>query len=39
LAIADTENLIDGWEVNVNFKLFVFDQKNNNYLTIQGMYI
>ncbi|KAK2405822.1 TRAF family protein [Trifolium repens] len=35
LAIADTKNLIDGWEVNVNFKLFVFDQKNNNYLTIQ----
>ncbi|KAK2352492.1 TRAF family protein [Trifolium repens] len=39
MAIADTENLIDGWEVNVNFKLFVFDQKNNNYLTIQGYLI
>lgn len=36
LAIADTDDLPEGWEVNVNFKLFVFDQKNNNYLTIQA---
>ncbi|RZC20227.1 MATH domain and coiled-coil domain-containing protein At3g58370-like isoform X2 [Glycine soja] len=35
LAIADTEKLSSGWEVDVNFKLFVFNQKNNNYLTIQ----
>ncbi|XP_045789204.1 BTB/POZ and MATH domain-containing protein 1-like [Trifolium pratense] len=35
LAIVNTENLSRGWEVNVNFKLFVLDQYNNNYLTIQ----
>jgi hypothetical protein len=39
LAIVDTENFISGWEVNVNFKFFVFDAINNNYLTIQGIYI
>ncbi|XP_027337161.1 uncharacterized protein LOC113850831 [Abrus precatorius] len=37
LAIADTEKLSHGWEVNVNFKLFVFDQKNNKYLAIQDI--
>ncbi|KAL2319946.1 hypothetical protein Fmac_028915 [Flemingia macrophylla] len=35
LAIADTEKFSHGWEVNVNLKLFVFDKKNNNYLTVQ----
>nr|KYP72067.1 Ubiquitin carboxyl-terminal hydrolase 12 [Cajanus cajan] len=35
LAIADTQKFSNGWEVNVNFKLFVFDKKNDNYLTIQ----
>ncbi|KAK2358814.1 TRAF family protein [Trifolium repens] len=35
LAIVNTEKLSRGWEVNVNFKLFVLDQYNNNYLTIQ----
>ncbi|KAJ1439471.1 TRAF-like [Sesbania bispinosa] len=35
LAIADTDKLSNGWEVDVHFKLFVFDKKNNNYLTIQ----
>ncbi|KAE9447085.1 hypothetical protein C3L33_21023, partial [Rhododendron williamsianum] len=35
LAIADTETLPPGWEVNVSFKLFVFDQVRDKYLTIQ----
>ncbi|WJX25497.1 hypothetical protein P8452_14531 [Trifolium repens] len=35
LAIVNTERLSCGWEVNVNFKMFVLDQYNNNYLTIQ----
>ncbi|AET01188.2 BTB/POZ and MATH domain protein [Medicago truncatula] len=35
LAIADTEKLSRGWEVYVNFKLFVLDYNCNNYLTIQ----
>ncbi|XP_058212115.1 MATH domain and coiled-coil domain-containing protein At3g58210-like [Rhododendron vialii] len=35
LVIADTETLPPGWEVNVNFKLFVFDQIRDKYLTIQ----
>ncbi|XP_041000640.1 uncharacterized protein LOC121246530 [Juglans microcarpa x Juglans regia] len=35
LAIANQNNLLPGWEVNVNFKLFVFDQICNNYLCVQ----
>ncbi|XP_045789205.1 uncharacterized protein LOC123884202 [Trifolium pratense] len=35
LAIVDPENFTGGWEINVNFKLFVFDAINNNYLTMQ----
>ncbi|XP_058191576.1 uncharacterized protein LOC131308639 [Rhododendron vialii] len=35
LAIADTETLPPGWEVNVNFKLFAFDQIRNKYLAVQ----
>ncbi|KAI4354742.1 hypothetical protein L6164_003586 [Bauhinia variegata] len=35
LAIADTEKHSNGWKVDVTFKLFVFEQKKNNYLTIQ----
>ncbi|KAI8532623.1 hypothetical protein RHMOL_Rhmol11G0227700 [Rhododendron molle] len=35
LAIADTETLPPGWEVNAGFKLFVFDQVRDKYLTIQ----
>ncbi|XP_058189027.1 protein RESTRICTED TEV MOVEMENT 3-like isoform X1 [Rhododendron vialii] len=35
LAIADRDNLPLGWEVNVNFKLFVFDQIQDKYITVQ----
>ncbi|KAG5526279.1 hypothetical protein RHGRI_032530 [Rhododendron griersonianum] len=35
LRIADTEALPPGWEVNVSFKLFVFDHIQDKYLTIQ----
>ncbi|CBI22432.3 unnamed protein product, partial [Vitis vinifera] len=35
LAIADTKMLPLGWEVNVNFKLFVFNHKHDQYLTVQ----
>jgi hypothetical protein len=39
LQIAETKNYSNGWKVNVNFKLFVYDQIHKNYLTIQGIYI
>ncbi|KAE8721254.1 dnaJ protein-like protein 2-like [Hibiscus syriacus] len=35
LAIEETKSLPQRWEVNAEFKLFVFDQKENNYLTVQ----
>ncbi|KAI7990218.1 Ubiquitin carboxyl-terminal hydrolase 12 [Camellia lanceoleosa] len=35
LVIKDTDNLPHGWEVNVQFKLFVFDHIRDKYLTIQ----
>ncbi|CAL5329410.1 unnamed protein product [Camellia sinensis] len=35
LAIAETKTLPPGWEINVNFKLFVFDHIRDKYLTIQ----
>ncbi|XP_039005555.1 uncharacterized protein LOC120132950 [Hibiscus syriacus] len=36
LAIEETKSLPQRWEVNADeFKLFVFDQKENNYLTVQ----
>jgi hypothetical protein len=31
--------VVGTWKVNVNFKLFVYDQIHKNYLTIQGIYI
>ncbi|KAH7522735.1 hypothetical protein FEM48_Zijuj07G0170000 [Ziziphus jujuba var. spinosa] len=37
LVIAETETYPFGWEVNVNFKLFVYDQIRDKYLTIQGV--
>ena len=37
LAIVETENLPLGWEIYVNFKLFVFDQIQDKYLTIHGL--
>lgn len=36
LAIQETEGLPDGWEVNVDLKLFIFDHLENKYLTVQG---
>ncbi|XP_059654592.1 uncharacterized protein LOC132301352 [Cornus florida] len=36
LVIVDTENLPCGWEINVNFKLFVFDNIQHKCLTIEG---
>ena len=38
LAIAETEKLPLGWEVNASFKFFLFDQIRDMYLTIQGLY-
>ncbi|XVE76887.1 hypothetical protein DITRI_Ditri13aG0016400 [Diplodiscus trichospermus] len=35
LQIAETETLPLGWQVNVNFKFFVFDQIRDKYLTIE----
>ncbi|XP_030968831.1 MATH domain and coiled-coil domain-containing protein At3g58210-like [Quercus lobata] len=35
LAIAETEELPLGWEVNAGFRLFVFDQIRDEYLTVQ----
>ncbi|XP_059652544.1 uncharacterized protein LOC132299756 [Cornus florida] len=35
LVISDTNNLPCGWEVNVNFRLFVFDHIRDKYLTIE----
>jgi hypothetical protein len=38
LAIAHTNDLPLGWEVNVNIRFFVFDQIRDKYLTIQGSF-
>ncbi|KAM4110658.1 hypothetical protein ACJW30_05G008500 [Castanea mollissima] len=35
LGIAETEELPLGWEVNAGFRLFVFDQIRDEYLTVQ----
>ncbi|XP_059653033.1 uncharacterized protein LOC132300102 isoform X2 [Cornus florida] len=35
LVISNTHNPSCGWEVNVNFKLFVFDHIHDKYLTIE----
>ncbi|XVE76884.1 hypothetical protein DITRI_Ditri13aG0016200 [Diplodiscus trichospermus] len=35
LQIAETETLPLGWQINVNFKLFVFDNVRDKYLTIE----
>ncbi|XP_030968826.1 uncharacterized protein LOC115989292 [Quercus lobata] len=37
LAIAETGKLPLGWEVNASFKLFVFDQIRDEYLTVQDV--
>ncbi|KAF5189328.1 Ubiquitin carboxyl-terminal hydrolase [Thalictrum thalictroides] len=36
LVMADTTSLPIGWEVNVNLRLFMFDQKRDEYVTIEG---
>uniref|UniRef100_A0A7N2LE54 MATH domain-containing protein n=1 Tax=Quercus lobata TaxID=97700 RepID=A0A7N2LE54_QUELO len=38
LAIAETEKLPLGWEVNASFKFFLYDQIRDMYLTIQDSY-
>uniref|UniRef100_A0A5B7ADG4 MATH domain-containing protein n=1 Tax=Davidia involucrata TaxID=16924 RepID=A0A5B7ADG4_DAVIN len=35
LVISDTKTLPRGWEVNIQFKLFVFDHIRDKYLTVQ----
>uniref|UniRef100_A0A5B7C3A3 MATH domain-containing protein n=1 Tax=Davidia involucrata TaxID=16924 RepID=A0A5B7C3A3_DAVIN len=35
LVISDTKNLPHGWEVNIQFKLFVFDHIRDKHLTVQ----
>ncbi|KAL7187940.1 hypothetical protein ACSBR1_037891 [Camellia fascicularis] len=37
LVIVETSDLPLGWEVNVNFKLFVYDQIQDKYMTIQDV--
>ncbi|KAK9273909.1 hypothetical protein L1049_018721 [Liquidambar formosana] len=37
LAISEPDTLPLGWEVNVDFKLFVYDQIRDKYLTIQDL--
>ncbi|XP_057466649.1 ubiquitin C-terminal hydrolase 13-like isoform X3 [Actinidia eriantha] len=39
LVIAETSNLPLGWEVNVNYKLFVFDQIQDKYMTFQEVFV
>ncbi|KAF4381088.1 hypothetical protein F8388_012010 [Cannabis sativa] len=36
LTICETETLPNGWEVNVNFSLFVYNHLHDNYLTLQA---
>lgn len=36
LSIEETATFPAGWEVFANFKLFVYDQVRDNYLTIHG---
>lgn len=38
LVIKDTNELTRGWELNVHFKLFVYNNLEDNYLTVQGNY-
>ena len=37
VAIVDTEKYTLGWEIYVSFKLFLFDQIHDKFLTIQGL--
>ena len=37
VAIVDTEKYTLGWEIYVSFKLFLFDQIQDKFLTIQGL--
>ncbi|CAL5436108.1 unnamed protein product [Camellia sinensis] len=39
LVIAETSKLPLAWEVNVNFKLFVYNQLQDKYLTIQEVFV
>ncbi|KAK7388061.1 hypothetical protein VNO78_22864 [Psophocarpus tetragonolobus] len=35
LALDDTSSLYHGWEIHVNFRFFLYDQNNDNYLVVQ----
>lgn len=36
LALEESSSLHPGWEIYVNFKLFLYDHNNDNYLVLQG---
>lgn len=36
LAMADPTSLPPGWEVYATFRIFLLDQNNDNYLTVEG---
>jgi hypothetical protein len=38
LALDESSSLHPGWEIYVNFRLFLFDHNNDNYLVVQGIY-
>lgn len=38
LVLEESSSLHPGWEIYVNFKLFLFDHNNDNYLVVQGIY-
>lgn len=37
LVLEESSSLQPGWEIYVNFKLFLFDHNNDNYLVVQGI--
>lgn len=39
LALAEKSMLASGWQIQVNFKMFVFDFNKDQYYTVEGMYI
>ncbi|KAL5726839.1 hypothetical protein ACHQM5_000089 [Ranunculus cassubicifolius] len=36
LAIVDTESLPEGWDINVNLKVLLLDQRRDKYITVEG---
>jgi hypothetical protein len=37
LVLDESSSLHPGWEIYVNFRLFLFDHDNDNYLVVQGI--